>query len=205
MEKLPAMLLVGPSASGKSPLGDLIQERGLGGSTFVHFDFGKCLRAAAWKDGLGLNESEIDKIRSVLEQRRLLLDSEFGIAEKIFRCFLSEKPMAEKVVMNGLPRHLGQVESCCALVDIATVVYLSCSFSVLHQRIQSNIGGDREGRNDDTLNDISIKIASFEKLTLPMIDFFQSNAQINVLKIEIGTKDTPDSVYQKVADQLASA
>ncbi|MCX7427258.1 MAG: hypothetical protein NTW96_16720 [Planctomycetia bacterium] len=39
-----AMLLLGPTGSGKTPLGDLLERRGLGGRRCVHFDFGAHLR-----------------------------------------------------------------------------------------------------------------------------------------------------------------
>jgi adenylate kinase family enzyme len=43
-ERHHAMLLLGPTGSGKTPLGRQIERRGLGGQMFVHFDFGENLR-----------------------------------------------------------------------------------------------------------------------------------------------------------------
>ena len=43
----PALLLLGPTGSGKTPLGDEIERRGLYGRRCLHFDFGASLRAAA--------------------------------------------------------------------------------------------------------------------------------------------------------------
>ena len=39
-----ALLLLGPTASGKTPLGKLIEERGLWDFRWVHFDFGAQMR-----------------------------------------------------------------------------------------------------------------------------------------------------------------
>jgi adenylate kinase family enzyme len=51
MENQPAMmtipkaiLLLGPTGSGKTPLGQVLEERGLWGHTCMHFDFGANLR-----------------------------------------------------------------------------------------------------------------------------------------------------------------
>ena len=39
-----AILLLGPTGSGKTPLGQVLEERGLWGHTSRHFDFGASLR-----------------------------------------------------------------------------------------------------------------------------------------------------------------
>ena len=42
-----AILLLGPTAAGKTPLGQLFADRGLWGRPCVHFDFGENLRRIA--------------------------------------------------------------------------------------------------------------------------------------------------------------
>ena len=42
-----AILLLGPTGSGKSPLGDELEANGLNGRRCLHFDFGRRLRRAA--------------------------------------------------------------------------------------------------------------------------------------------------------------
>jgi len=41
----PAVLLLGPTGAGKTPLGEMIEARGLWGMSCLHFDFGANLRA----------------------------------------------------------------------------------------------------------------------------------------------------------------
>lgn len=44
MKRLQAILLVGPTGSGKTPLGELLQRKGLWQRRCCHFDFGWNLR-----------------------------------------------------------------------------------------------------------------------------------------------------------------
>ncbi len=80
-----AILLIGPTGSGKTPLGELLEGKGLFGSRCFHFDFGKNLREIALKDKpIGsLTRADIDLIRYLVESRALLEDEQFHIAEKI--------------------------------------------------------------------------------------------------------------------------
>ncbi len=46
--KIPkAILLLGPTGSGKTPLGQALEKKGLAGRRCVHFDFGANLREIA--------------------------------------------------------------------------------------------------------------------------------------------------------------
>ena len=45
-----AIVLLGPTGSGKTPLGDLIERCGLWGAPCLHFDFGACLRSIVEQD-----------------------------------------------------------------------------------------------------------------------------------------------------------
>lgn len=48
--RLPAVLLLGPTGAGKTPLGRICAQRGLWGRSCTHVDFGACLRRAAAGD-----------------------------------------------------------------------------------------------------------------------------------------------------------
>ena len=79
-----ALLILGATGTGKTPLGEFLEGNGLNGRRCVHFDFGSCLRAVADGTWLApeLTESDADFVRSVLESNALLEDGEFYIAKK---------------------------------------------------------------------------------------------------------------------------
>jgi len=88
-----AILLLGPTGSGKTPLGEMLQARGLGdGRRCVHFDFGDRLRRIA-AGQLGVDEltgADLEFIGDVLDHGALLEDEHFHVAEKILRAFINQ-------------------------------------------------------------------------------------------------------------------
>jgi len=103
-----ALLLIGPTGSGKTPLGNRLEAQGLA----RHFDFGAQLRA-----GTGLNAAEKEFVREVLATGALLENETFYIAEKILRAFMAGHE-DELLVLNGLPRHVGQAVALELLVNV---------------------------------------------------------------------------------------
>ena len=79
--KQQAVLLLGPTGAGKTPLGELMQEKGLSGLRCLHFDFGHTLRAALKDRPIVLSGSELEFVRAVLEAGALLNAAHFTIAE----------------------------------------------------------------------------------------------------------------------------
>ncbi|KKK95445.1 hypothetical protein LCGC14_2672750, partial [marine sediment metagenome] len=124
------ILLLGPTGSGKTPLGELLERDGLWARRCHHFDFGRQLRRiVAAGGGGGFTEQDMSVLRRVLRTGALLEDEHFHIAEKILRAFIeSRNPGADDlIVLNGLPRHAGQARDIKAIVAIGSVVHLSCT------------------------------------------------------------------------------
>ena len=92
-----AILLLGPTGAGKSPLGDEIQNKGIAGRRCFHFDFGHELRSIAELDlpPEGFQEKELLFIRDVLEKGLLLENEHFPIAAKIVRRFQARNNFSE--------------------------------------------------------------------------------------------------------------
>jgi adenylate kinase len=171
-----ALLLLGPTAAGKTPLGEEIQQRGLWGSRWAHFDFGANLRAIATGQGNDgrFRAAEVQFIRNVLQRGALLEDQQFPLARRILEAFL--EPFAAepqtRVVLNGLPRHVGQADALAAIVHVQTVVALRCSETTVLERIGRNAGGDRAGRTDDDRAAVQQKLALFAARTAPLLEHY---------------------------------
>lgn len=195
------LLLLGPTGSGKTPLGDCIEARGLWNHRWVHFDFGANLREAVTQNRPDdfLSANDLAFLRRVLETGALLEDGHFPIAESILRSFLARRNSdgTAWVAMNGLPRHVGQALAVDRLVRIEAVVELACSDEVVMERIRSNAGGDRTHRTDDDLNAVRKKLALFLARTEPLIRHYEA-AGVPVLAIGVGAADGPARMFDRL-------
>jgi len=203
MQKPTAILLLGPTGSGKTPLGERLQQRGIRLASTddssnepmrrrcLHFDFGENLRAVVRQgstrrdlSGGGFSQEEIDFLREVLETGRLLEDEHFPIAAQILRTFLASHAFEGKettankvaeplVILNGLPRHAGQAEGVGEIVTVRAVIHLTCSPETVLARIDHNTGGDRTERSDDAESAVRNKLAIYAKRTAPLVAYYQ--------------------------------
>jgi adenylate kinase len=185
-----AILLLGPTGSGKTPIGELLEQQGLHGHRCAHFDFGDHLRriaAGTWLPPT-LSPADIDIVTRAIQERMLLTDDQFYIAEGILKAFILEKDVQTNhlIILNGMPRHAGQAQGVEKLTSVIAVVELRCSPDIVLARIQKNTGGDRTERDDDALDAVRQKLRIYEAQTLPLVDHYRS-LQIPVHTINVAT------------------
>ena len=212
MDRHEATLIIGPTGSGKTPLGELLEERGLCARPCRHFDFGRELRRVAAETVEGqaatstslFEPDEIAFIREVLDKGRLLEDEHFHIAWKILTAFIAERHAGHNdlIVLNGLPRHIGQAGDVDCMVEITAVIHLNCTPEVVVNRIQANAGGDRTRRTDDALAAVRKKLALFEERTRPLVKHYAALGA-NVVEIEITPDTTPEDIIACLEDKNA--
>jgi len=194
-----SILLLGPTGAGKSPLGDQIEKNGIKGGKCFHFDFGHELRSIAEREHPpeGFGEKDFSFIRDVLEKGLLLDNEHFHIAEKIVRHFLQRNDFREDtvLVLNGLPRHVGQAQDMSGIVSVRSVLVLECTSEEVYKRINRNAGGDRTGRSDDSIDMISRKLEIFKARTAPLIEYY-SNRDAAIVKIRTAETSTPENSYE---------
>lgn len=198
---MPAILLLGPTGSGKTPLGERLEQRGLGETPCVHFDFGAQLREAVGsrQSHASLSRSDVAFIRSVLETGALLEDEHFPIAWKILQSFRVARRMTPEtvLVLNGLPRHLGQARALEGMVHVRMVVELRCSAETVRHRLRRNTGGDRTGREDDHPDAVRAKLAIFRQRTAPLLEYYEARGTQQVV-----IRVTPETTSEQMVDRL---
>ena len=195
MDKHEAILLIGPTGSGKTPLGDLLDERGLWGRPCAHFDFGRELRRIG-RDGDPLfDPDEIAFIRRVLDEGLLLENEHFHVAWKILTAFIAGRHAGHNrlLVLNGLPRHVGQAGDVDCMVDVGAVIHLNCTPEVVLERIRTNAGGDRSRRADDVLAAVRKRLTDFDERTRPLVDHYRALGARGI-EIEVARGTMPENI-----------
>jgi len=199
---------VGPTGSGKTPLGDELERRGLRGRRCLHFDFGAELRAAAAAGAgeRGLTTPEVEAIRASLRSGALFEDKDLPMIEKILRGFAASRGLGpgDLLVLNGLPRHRGQAEALAPLVAVERVVALEAAAPVVLERIRLDTGGDRAPRADDDPGAVARRIETFGKRTTPLLDYYRARG-VPVTTVFVTAGMTAAGMYAELERGLGPA
>lgn len=206
MNKPPSIVLLGPTGSGKTPLGEFLQQNSLLERPCRHFDFGAHLRAAATAPSpvpnLGPAEQAI--IRQALDKNQLLENDTFYIAETLLKTFIQAGNPADNpiLILNGLPRHAGQAHALSKLIDVRCLIVLQCDAYTVRERIRLNSGGDRTSRTDDSESEINTKLLTFATRTAPLIQHYR-DTHTPIIPITVHTLTQPADVASVIAQQGA--
>lgn len=191
-----AVLLVGPTGCGKSPLGQLLERVGLKGMKCLHFDFGKMLRKINSERPAWLNHDEINTIEKMINTGALLEDEHFPIAKKILLRFINERKRENNnlIVLNGLPRHIEQAKAMENVIDIVAVVSLECAPEIVWERVRTNAGGDRSERTDDTLKEVKGRLVVFAERTVPMLKYYGGRG-VPIIHLPVAVKTSSEEMH----------
>jgi len=196
-----ALLLIGPTGAGKTPLGEHAEQHGYNGHSCTHFDFGEALRHIdVTKITVGsLTSTDITFIHKVLTEGALLEDETFYIAEELIKAHIRKSKLtpSDYLLLNGLPRHIGQANAIDKIVNIEKVIHLHCTPETVYARISQNSGGDRTSRTDDTTKEIAKKLKIFETRTKPLLKHY-TDLNIPITTIEITPHSTPESIWDNI-------
>ncbi len=85
MSSLNAMLLIGPTGVGKTPLGRFLEQNKFRGRKCVHFDFGENLRdiAASTVPDEYLSKKDVETVACAINSGALLENEDFHIVKSI--------------------------------------------------------------------------------------------------------------------------
>jgi adenylate kinase family enzyme len=173
----PSVLLIGPTGSGKSPLGAEIGSRGLAGRACLHFDFGACLRdvASGRPPRYGLAGEDLTAVRVSLATGALFEDRDLPLIVKILTGFAAKNGLGTEtlLILNGLPRHRSQAVALSGTVAVELVVSLEADAAVIGERMRLDPGRDRAGRADDMPQAVDRRLAIFRERTAPLLDLYR--------------------------------
>ncbi len=202
-----AVLLLGATGVGKSPLGDSLAQHGLFGRLCHHLDFGAELRLAISDRERSdvYSQDELFFIHGVLERGLLLEDKHFPLAEKIISLFLDRTGFSQKdlLVLNGIPRHVGQAQDIARIGTIHAVIVLDCTAEDVHCRIRNNVGGDRAIRVDDDKDLIEKKLTIYRERTAPLIEHYENFGR-RIFRIRVSGDMTAEMVYRSISSLATS-
>ncbi len=201
-----AVLLLGPTGSGKTPLGEQVASLGLLGRRSHHLDFGSELRSISSGIGAHAYSSEERKfISAVLEQGALLENEYFSLAEKIISLFLSRSRFrsGDILLLNGVPRHAGQAQDISKIAAVRAVVLLVCSIESVIRRIEENTGGDRTGRIDDERALVDRKLRIYAERTAPLIEYYRKTGS-TIYHIDVSEQSSTVAAYQQLLSLAAT-
>ena len=194
-----AILILGPTGSGKTPLGNLLEKKGLNGRRCYHFDFGENLRAIVRAESADkkFTTEEIVFINKVLASGALLENEHFYLARKILDRFIARNRIGADglIVLNGLPRHIGQAKEIDLILDMRTVIHLACTPEAVLARIRNNSGGDRLNRPDDDAKSVQNKISIFNQRTAELLEHYRSTGA-KIATIAIAENTTPEDILK---------
>lgn len=172
---IPAWMILGPTGAGKTPLGEYLSRHGMGKRRCHHFDFGHELRRVARRHWWlrPYSAAEVELVKDVLHRGALLEDDQFPLALKVLHQFVQRHRVKPRhlLLLNGLPRHQGQVEALLPHVHFERAIHLTCGFDTVRLRLQLDSGGDRAGRTDDHAALVESKLATYAQRTLPLLDW----------------------------------
>jgi len=202
-----SILLLGPTGVGKSPLGDVIAQKGMFGRRCHHLDFGSELRDAVSREdrSAAYTHNELAFIHGVLERGLLLENEHFSLAAKIISLYLERVRFQERdmLILNGIPRHAGQARDITTIAAIRAVIVLDCSPDDVVHRIQNNVGGDRTERIDDNRELIEKKLSIFRERTKPLIELYTQRG-CALYRISVPANMTPTDAYYTISSLAAA-
>ncbi|SFG45773.1 Adenylate kinase [Halopelagius inordinatus] len=205
------ILLLGAPGAGKGTQSKRLAEE----FDLEHVTTGDALRANKDMD-IGHMDTEFDTPRAYMDAGELVPDE---VVNEIVKEALSN---ADGYVLDGYPRNIDQAEYLTSITDLDAVLYLDVSEEELVRRLtgrrldpetdeiyhtEFDMPDDEEvrerlvQRDDDTEETVRERLRVYEENTEPVVEHYRDEGVL----VEIDGEQSPDDVFEDVADTVDSA
>lgn len=188
-----AYLLIGPPAAGKGTYGRPVGQ--LPG--FFHLSMGAAFRGM---DQRNPRQRELlQKIQPYTSRGDLVPDE---IAMEVFTTHLDRlvaagtiHPDEDQLLLDGIPRTLGQAKALVPLVTVRKVFHFVCDREEIYRRVRGR--AISEGRTDDTEAVLANRLAIYDREIGPLLAFYPKE-----LVCTLDTTQRPSRVLQQFVSFL---
>ncbi|MBS0621568.1 MAG: nucleoside monophosphate kinase [Verrucomicrobia bacterium] len=190
MVKWDSLLIFGPPGSGKGTLAKVLAQAG----GHYHCSSGDIFRAVD-------PHSEEGKKFASYSNRGQLVPDEVTIetwVKHVERLIAAQKyfPDQQLMLLDGVPRTLGQAQMCQAFISVKGVVVLQASEQVLLERMQKR--ASKEGRSDDAdAQVLKTRIEVYHKKTAEVLNHYP-----RALLTEVNADQPPLVIVRDVLNSL---
>lgn len=186
------IILIGPPGSGKGSQASLISKN----FNLSHISTGNMFREIM-KEKTYLGR----QVKQYMDQAKMVPDH---LAIQVVENKLSKNEYQKGFILDGYPRTLKQAEELDEIIDVDIALFLDVSTKELTDRILSRVictkcgevystrfykgkfclicGNPLEARKDDKLDIVYKRIADFETLTLPVVEYYKKKGKLKTVK-----------------------
>ncbi len=179
------IFFIGPQGSGKGTQAKLLAKR----LNFFYWEMGGILREIATGNSiLGL------RIKKLIDSGILLNDDDLY---QVVKLRLSQIPIDQGVIFDGIPRRLGQAEFLIGYLKEQnrtefSTFYINLPKDESIKRLLKR--AELEKRADDTLEKIEFRLAQYLEETVPVLDYLKKQGQF----FEIDGSPTIEEITKKI-------
>ena len=182
------IILLGPPGCGKGTQSKLLVEQ----SGFHQISTGDLLR-----ETVASGSKEGESIKILMEKGELVPDK--MVIDMILKSM--KVNLKKSIIFDGFPRNLVQAEALELSLNkesmvIDHVILLDVKIEILENRIKKRLSESKDGekRSDDNVETLLKRVTVYQKMTLPIIDYYAKKNKLIKIDGMLGIKDVSEKI-----------